>query len=264
MKKFVKAVSLCLALALTLALTACGGDSSKPAEETTLDDEVMTAGTLVVGISADYPPFESLDNEGNLIGYDVDMAKYLAGHLTTADGETYQVEFVQMEFSTIISALQTGQVDVGIAAFSYDPERQCLFTDPYYESSQVVCVRKDSGIASIEDLSGKTIAAGTGTVGYEKALEIEGANVVTPGDYLQQFEMLRVNQIDAIVCDAKVGEGYAENNEEFVVLEEPLVEDNLCITVREGNTKLLEALNVAIEEFVSSGTSDEYKEVWGL
>ena len=76
--------------------------------------------------------------------------------------------------------------------------------------------------------------------------------------------MLRVNQIDAIVCDAKVGEGYAENNEEFVVLEEPLVEDNLCITVREGNTKLLEALNVAIEEFVSSGTSDEYKEVWGL
>lgn len=263
MKKFVKAISLCLVLVLTLALTACGG-SGEATTAQHMDDEVLTAGTLVVGISADYPPFESLDNDGNLIGYDVDMAKYLADHLTTADGETYKVEFVQMEFSTIISALQTGQIDIGVAAFSYDPERQCLFTDPYYASSQVVCVRKDSGITSIDDLNGKTIAAGSGTVGYDKALEIEGANVVTPGDYLQQFEMLRVNQIDAIVCDAKVGEGYAESNEEFTILEEPLVEDNLCITVKEGNTKLLEALNVAIEEFMSSGTSDEYKEVWGL
>lgn len=261
MKKFTKLLALCLAAVLALSLTACNNSKQ---ETKHMDEEVMEAGTLVVGISADYPPFESLDTNGTLIGYDVDMANYLAEHLTTADGTAYKVEFVQMEFSTIISALQTGQIDIGVAAFSYDPKRQCLFTDPYYESSQVVCVRKDSGISSVEDLSGKTIAAGSGTVGYDKAMEIEGANVTTPGDYLQQFEMLRVNQIDAVVCDAKVGEGYAESDDTFMVLDEPLVEDNLCVIVKEGNTNLLDALNEAIAEFKDSGTSDAYKEVWGL
>jgi ABC-type amino acid transport substrate-binding protein len=259
MKK-IKLAPLCLAAVMGLSITACGSKTAS-----SMDDEVQKAGTLVVGISADYPPFESLDTNGNLVGYDVDMTNYLAQHLTTQDGQTYTVEFVQMEFSTIISALQTGQVDIGVAAFSYDPDRECLFTDDYYESAQVVCVRKDSGYTSLEDLKGKTIAAGTGTVGYSAAQEqIEDANMVTPGDYLQQFETLRVNQIDAVVCDATVAQGYVDSSDDFMILGDPLTEDNLCITVKKGNTNLQAALNTAIAEFKSSGTSDAYKETWGL
>ncbi len=253
--------SLVMVCAMML-LAACGGAAK--ADPNSLDGQVLTAGKLVVGICADYPPFESLDNSGNLIGYDVDMAKWLAAHLTTAAGKAYEAEFVQMDFSTIISALQTGQVDVGIAAFSYDPERQCLFTDPYYESAQVVCVHAGSGIAALADLNGKTVAAGEGTVGYDAAAELEGVTVVSPGDYLQQFELLRAGQIDAVVCDAKVGEGYAQSSSDFEVLKQVLAEDNLCITVKEGNTALLDALNKAVAEFMSSGTSDQYKENWGL
>lgn len=252
-------ISLALVLPLLL-LAACGG---KP-DPNSLDGQVMTVGKLVVGISADYPPFESLDNSGKLVGYDVDMATWLAAHLTTASGKPYEVEFVQMSFSTIISALQTGQVDVGVAAFSYDPERQCLFTDPYYQSAQVVCVNSASGITSLADLNGKTVAAGEGTVGYDAAAQLEGVTVSSPGDYLQQFELLRAGQIDAVVCDAKVGQGYADSGSDFVVLEEILAEDNLCVTVKEGNTALLAALNKAIAEFISSGTSDQYKADWGL
>lgn len=261
MKLYKSLLSLAL-VSVLLLLAACG--SAAKADPNSLDGQVMTAGKLVVGISADYPPFESLDSSGNLVGYDVDMAKWLAAHMTTSAGKAYEVEFVQMDFSTIISALQTGQVDVGIAAFSYDPERQCLFTDPYYESAQVVCVHSGSGITKLADLSGKTVAAGEGTVGYDAASELEGVTVVSPGDYLQQFELLRAGQIDAVVCDAKVGEGYAQSSGDFAVLEQVLAEDNLCVTVKEGNTALLEALNKVIAEFMSSGTSDQYKENWGL
>ena len=176
---------IALLIIMLVVLTACGGQKEKTVDS--LDDQVLKAGTLVVGISADYPPFESLDTSNNLVGYDVDMANSLASKIKTEDGKTYVVDFVQMDFSTIISALQTGQVDIGVAAFSYDPARQCLFTSPYYLSAQVIVVQKDSGINSLNDLNGKTVAAGDGTVGYEAASQIPGVTMVSPGDYLQQF-----------------------------------------------------------------------------
>ncbi len=253
---------IAILLIAAFILSGCGNNNNT--EKTSIDDEVLSKGTLVVGISADYPPFESLDLNNNLIGYDVDMANTLAAKIKTADGTVYKVEFVQMDFSTIISALQTGQVDIGIAAFSYDPERQCLFTDPYYLSAQVICVLNDSGINSTADLNGKTVAAGDGTVGYDAASEIAGVQMTSPGDYLQQFEMLKNYQIDAVVCDEKVAEGFVANNSSLKILDEKLAEDNLCITVKEGNTYILEALNTAIKSFVESGESDALKEKWGL
>ena len=192
------------------------------------------------------------------------MANSLASKIKTQDGKTYQVHFVQMDFSTIISALQTGQVDIGVAAFSYDPERQCLFTSPYYLSAQVIVIQKDSGITSLADLNGKTVAAGDGTVGYDAASQIAGVSMVSPGDYLQQFEMLKNDQIDAVVCDEKVAEGFVSTSNSLVILQEKLAEDNLCITVKEGNNFILEALNKAVEEFISSGESEQLKEKWGL
>lgn len=257
MKKFIITLLACLFI-----LAGCSGQQDKTVDS--IDDEVLTAGTLVVGISADYPPFESLDTSNNLIGYDVDMANILAAKIKSESGQSYKVDFVQMDFSTIISALQTGQVDVGIAAFSYDPDRQCLFTDPYYLSAQVIVVLKDSGINALKDLNGKTVAAGNGTVGYEAASEIEGVKMTSPGDYLQQFEMLKNNQIDAVVCDEKVAQGFVDTSDKLVILSEKLAEDNLCITVKTGHTFILQALNRAISEFVSSGESDNLKSKWGL
>ena len=88
--------------------------------------------------------------------------------------------------------------------------------------------------------------------------------MVSPGDYLQQFEMLKNNQIDAVICDQKVAENFVANSSNLTILDEKLAEDNLCITVKTGNTKTLEALNAAVAEFVSSGESDALKEKWGL
>lgn len=255
---------IALLIMICIILMGCGNNNNQNEQTTHFDDEVIKKGVLTVGISTDYPPFESLDTNGNIIGYDVDMANYLASKLMTTDNQAYTVEFVQLDFSNIISALQVGQVDVGISAFSYDPKRECAFTEPYYLSAQVITVRKDSGINTLADLNGKVVAAGTATVGYEAASEIEGVIMNDAGDYLTQFELLKANQVDAVVADQKVGESFATNNDELKILDETLAEDNLCITVKKGNDLLLAELNKAVEEFVSSGTSEEYKEKWGL
>ena len=88
--------------------------------------------------------------------------------------------------------------------------------------------------------------------------------MTSPGDYLQQFEMLKNNQIDAVVCDEKVAQGFVDTSDKLVILSEKLAEDNLCITVKTGHTFILQALNRAISEFVSSGESDNLKSKWGL
>ena len=256
-----KLINILLAVLIILMAAGCSSDSNS---EKTLDSEVMKKGVLIVGTSPDYPPFESLDTSGNIVGADIDMINELVKYIKTAEGEQYTVEFVAMDFSTIISALQTGQVDVGISAFSYNPDRKCLFSDPYYDSAQVVAVGKNSGISSLADLNGKLVAAGTGTVGWDAASAIEGVKMTAAGDYQQQFELLRVNQIDAVVCDETVALGYVRSSDDFRILSEYLTEDKLCITVAEGNQNILAAINNAISQYNATSMPDQIREKWGI
>lgn len=260
MKKITKIVSLCILVAMTIALTACGGSNGNSG----FNSEVIKEGVLTIGISADYPPYESLDDAGKLIGFDVDMANELVKYMKTTDGKEYKTEFVKMDFANIVSSMQTGQVDVGVACFTYDAKRQCLFSTPYMDSSQVIVVKSDSGIKSIADLKGKKVAAGEGTTGCAAAKEkITGAEIVTPGEYVMQFEMLRVNQIDAIVCDKAVAEGYEKSSKDFKVIE-TLIDESASVIVAKGHDALLKEVNSAVEQFKKS---DSYKQLltkWGL
>ena len=258
-----KMIAVMLVLVMALSLCACG-KSDEP-KEASLDSQVLKTGTLVVGICADYPPFEYLDDSGNLIGFDPDMITWLAEQLKTADGKAYSVEFVQIDFSNIISALQLGQVDVGVAAFSYDPERQCAFTDPYYASAQVVAVRADSEFTKPEDLiNGYEIVAGEGTIGFDAATEFFTGSTISSagGSYLAMFEQVAAGQKDAIVADDIVAQQYV-NAGNFKIIGK-LSTDELCITVKEGNDKIVEALNAAIKELYDSGKYEELREKWGV
>lgn len=285
-------IALTMALAILFTLGACGAheapaattaaatteaaaESTAEGSETTavaegpetaavLDSGVLKANTLVVGISSDYPPFESLDDNGNIVGFDADMATYLASVITTSDGTPYHVEFVNMDFHNIISALQLDQIDLGIAAFSYSPERKCTFSEPYYSSAQVVAVRADSDFTSIADLNGKLVVAGEGTVGYQAATEmIEGAEVTNAGgSYLTMFEMVRTGQCDAIVADSTVAQTYVDSGNFKII--DTLTSDELCVTVKEGNDVLVEAVNKAIDQFMASGEYENLREKWGV
>lgn len=284
-----KLIAMMMALAILFTMGACSKQEAPAASETTaaaqtaeteaeaaqteeapieaaavLDSGVLEKGKLIVGICSDYPPFESLDDEGNIVGFDADMAKYIGSVIVDSNGTPYEVEFVNMDFHNIISALQLGQVDLGIAAFSYSPDRKCAFSNPYYSSAQVVAVRADSNFNSIADLNGKLVVAGEGTVGYEAATEkIEGAEITSAGgSYLTMFEMVRTGQCDAIVADGTVAQTYVDNGGFKII--DTLTSDELCITIKEGNDVLVEAVNKAIEQFNASGKCDELRAAWGV
>lgn len=260
-----KIAAAALAAMMALSLTACGGN--KPKESYTgkaYEAEILTPGEIVVGVSADYPPYESLNpTTGALEGFDIDMTETLATYMG-AEGKEVKVVWKKMEFSTIITALQSGQIDLGVAAFTYDPDRECLFSDPYLESKQVVVLPAGSTITSFDEFDGLTVGAGLGTTGEAAAKEqLTGAKVTNPGDYTVMFEALKNGALDAVVCDGIVAQNYADTNG-YVIMEQPLVLEENSVIIASGNEQLLAEVNNAIAQFKASDAYVDLQVKWGL
>ncbi|MPM49845.1 Arginine-binding extracellular protein ArtP [bioreactor metagenome] len=184
--------------------------------------------------------------------------------LMTYLDEDVELEFAQMEFSTIVTAVQTGQVDIGLSGFTYDADRDVIFSDPYLSSSQVVLVKKDSGIAALTDLTGKTIGAQLGTTGEEAANSVEGVKeVVTFNDTLVGLESLNNGIVDAFVTDKAVAQNY-ESTGDYIILEEPLLDESVSIIVKNGNDLLADKINELIQQFTESADYETLVAKWGV
>lgn len=254
-----KLLAILLTLALIVSFAACGGNDK---EATVFTEQLQQEGKIIVGISPDYPPYEYYAEDGSIIGFDVEAFNEVVKILNENEGTNLEVEYLPMDFSTIVSAVQTGQVDIGVSCFTYDPDRDVLFTDYYLKSAQVVVVKKGSEITSVDQLVGKNIGAGTGTTGEAAALEIQDAKVTSPGDYTVMFEILKNDGLDAIVCDEAVGLNY-QSTGEFVVLD-TLVSEEVSAIIENENTLILDAMNKAIAEFIQSEEYTTLKAKYGL
>lgn len=254
-----------LAAMMALSLTACTGSGEQESYTgKAYESEILTPGEIVVGVSADYPPYESLNpTTGELEGFDIDMTETLATYMGS-EGKPVKVVWKQMEFATIITALQSGQIDLGVAAFTYDPDRECLFSDPYLESKQVVVLPAGSTITSFDEFEGLNVGAGLGTTGESAAKEkLTGATVTNPGDYTVMFEALKNGALDAVVCDGIVAQNYADTYG-FVIMDEPLVLEENSVIVATGNDALLAEVNSAIAQFKASDAYVDLQVKWGL
>lgn len=213
---------------------------------------------LRAGTSPDYPPFESLDESGNLIGFDIELMEAVAEIMGV------EVDYVQLDFSVIISALNSGQVDIGLSGFTYSPDRDVLFSEPYYMSAQAVVVRSASEITSLDELADKRLAAGLGTTGEAAAVEAyPDAEMVYPDDYLVGFEMLRSGQTDAVIADLGVAQNYAQQDD-FRMLDEYLQSEEMSIIVKKGNQDLMDRIDDAIIQFKATEEYDALLEKWEL
>lgn len=257
MKKF---LSIILSLTLLLTLGACGKKASSPDGQPTKDSAKVK--TLRVGVSPDYPPYESYGDNGKLVGFDIDAFAEIE-KILNENGGSYKIEWAPMDFSTIVSAVQSSQLDLGVSCFTYDPERDVIFSEPYLKSSQVIVVKKGSPIKSKDDLKGKKIGAGTGTTGEKAAKEIENAKVSSASDYITNFEILKNGGYDAVVCDEAVGKNYAAQDA-FEMLSEKLVDESVSAITKKGNDDLMKEINAAIAKFVASPKYAELQEKHGL
>jgi ABC-type amino acid transport substrate-binding protein len=199
----------------------------------------------------DYPPFESLNPKGEIEGFDVDIANALAKTMNL------KLKIVQMDFNVVISSLQVGQIDVGVSAFSYNEERDVLFSDPYLNVDQVMVVRKDSGFTKPSDLSGKKIATGIGT-----ASEVAAQAAVPDAEYVDlygkdvEYTALRNETVDAVVSEGLVAKHFVTEESGLMILEPALSSEQLHVIVRKGNDLLLKKVNEALKLILDA---QEYK-----
>lgn len=245
------------AAVMALSLAACGGSSAdKPASDTAEKQKI------IIGISPDYPPYDDLNADGSITGFDYEMGEWLFNWMNE-NGYNYDHEWKQMSFDTIISAIQADQVDLGISGFTYDKDRKVLFSEPYHESAEVALVNEDSDLTSVDDLKGKTIGAQLGTTGESCANDIEGANVQAIEDMGICMQSLKGGAYDAVILDLPVAENYV-NAGGYRILEGKLLDEQNFVIAKEGNDELMKAVNEAIKAFLESNDCQTLKEKYGL
>jgi len=215
---------------------------------------LLKKNTLIIGNSPDYPPYESVEN-GKLVGFDIELFEAVGA------GMGLKVEWSSMSFDNILVAVPAGKVDIGVSGFTYSEERakNLLFNKvPYLKSGQVAFVRADSDIKSVKDFPGRSFYAGLGTTGENALKEIEGVKISNTMDYQIAFEMLSRGQLDGIVCDVAVGEGYLKTMN-LRAIDPPLVDEENFIITRLGNEALASAIDAELTKFMKTKAYEDLR-----
>ena len=249
MKKF---VALLLAVLMVASLCACGQKDT----QTGSDIKTVTAGKLTMSTNAQFPPYESVADDGKgyegtgFEGIDIEIAYALAQKL----GLELVVD--DMDFDSALSAVQTGKSDIVAAGVTVTPERQntMCFTDSYANGVQVVIVKEGSDIKSIDDLEGKKIGTQRGTTGYIYCSDDFGdENVVAYDDGLTAVQALNNGQVDAVVIDNAPAQEFVAANPGLKILDTSYAEEDYAIGMAK-NSPLEDAVNSALEELKADGT----------
>ena len=282
MKKNVLALSL--ALALGLGLTACSSSNSGSASNSgsntdTSGSQSSTSGSntgaekLVLGTSADYPPFEFhvlQDGEDKIVGIDVFLAQQIAEDMGA------ELEISDMDFDMLLNLMNKGDVDMVIAAMELKDDRAAAadYSDPYYtDEAPLIVVRKADldQYKTLEDFSGKTVGAQTGTTKADIVLgtDPEKPHMTDVQDLLlpkvtDLIAQLQFEKCDAVVLDAAVAQKYVASNDELAIVESiDLGEaaEPYRVWVAKGDPKgLLPSINETIAKVLSDGTMDGFIE----
>ncbi len=261
MKKF---LAMALAAVMVLGVAGCGSSSDEKTEENTENTEQTgettegTDGIIKMGVSADFPPFESYaDDAVTFVGFDIDLMQEICNRL----GMELQIQ--DMNFDAIVAAVQTGKLDVGVSGITITDERKesVAFSDPYFVASQSILVQKDSPIKSYEDLVNGDYTAGVqlGTTGDIMASEKISGRVSQYEKYGDALAALLAGKNDCMVLDTGVADAFAAANDLVVVgtFGEATDSENYGIAIAKENTELLEKVNGALAEMKEDGFIDE-------
>ncbi len=252
MRKVVTTI-LTVAIIAALVFTGCTSQGSNLSR-------IKKAGVLKVGADTTYPPFEWINTQtGKPQGFDVDLANLIAKKLGV------KAEIISTAWDGIIPALKAGKFDVIISAMTITDERkkEIDFSDPYYDSGQIIAVRKDNTtIHGPEDLSGKVVGVQTGTTGEIAAKKIKGAIIKEYPDIQYAFTDLEKGRIDAVINDFPVSAYYAKGHPDVKLVGKLFTKEQYGIALRKDETDLKEAINKILKEIKSDGEYDQIFEKW--
>lgn len=251
------------ALAGSAVLGGCGGSSDSAADTAEETYTLVKEGTLTNVAELGFAPFEYIDEDGNTVGFDVDLSEAIAEKLGLA------CEWLpNQSFDTLVPTIKAGgKADISIAGITISDERleDVDFTDPYLDSNQGIITLADS--AETEEslnAAGKSIACQSGTTGNDWILEnLPEAECVPLADVTAGLMGVSTGLYAAMVIDLPVAENMLTNSfSDLAVLKEIPTGEQYGIAVSKDNPKLTEAINAALAEMESDGTMAEIKTKW--
>lgn len=253
MKKIIALIAA-LIMALTM-LVGCGGNTGTTTDnDANTDNGTSTAETLVMGTNASFPPYEFVDDNGKIVGIDAEIAEAIAEKLGM------KLEIKDMEFDSLIPAVQAGSIDVALAGMTVTDERleSVNFSDSYAKGVQVVIVKEDSAIATIDDMTGKMIGVQSGTTGDIYCTDDYGQeNVKQFTNGALAVAALMNGQVDCVVIDNEPAKNYVKANAGLKILETSYADEDYAAAIAKTNTELLNKVNDALKELKDSGKLDE-------
>ena len=264
-------VGVALALALTLALAGCGGDDNDSgggttsgasfAEGTTMA-RLNQAGTVTVGTKFDQPLFGLKNLEGNPEGFDVEIAKLIAGEMGIAADK---VKFVESVSANREPFIQQDKVDFVVATYTINDKRKQVvdFAGPYYVAGQDIMVAKGNpeGIAGPEDLAGKKVCSVTGSTPAENIrTNYPDADLTEFDVYSKCAEALKNKQVQAVTTDNVILLGLiSQDPDAFELVGKPFTEEPYGIGLKKGDTAFRSFINDTLDKLYQDG---RWKAAW--
>ena len=244
MKKAIKFAALILSVIMLLAaFTGCTAKNEN---------------VLIMATNAEFPPYEYYDGN-EVIGIDAEIAKAIADKL----GMELQID--DMDFDSIISAVQSGKADMGLAGMTVTDERKenVNFTSSYATGIQVVIVKEGSEITTVDDLyaEGKEYAIGVQTATTGDLYITWDIDDYSLGHTVERYSKgadavlaLANGQIDCVIIDNEPAKAFVANHEGLTILDTEYAVEEYAIAIAKDNEELLEKVNGALEELIADGT----------
>lgn len=237
-----KVLTLALATVMTmLACASCGGSEE----------------ALVMATNAEFPPYEYFEGE-TIVGIDAEIAQAICDKI----GAELTIEHV--DFDSIIPGVQSGKYDFAMAGLTVSDERkeQVDFSTSYATGVQVIVVKEDSAITSVDDLfaqgASHTIGVQLATTGdLYTTWDLEDAGLATIERYNKGADAIMAltsDKVDCVVIDNEPAKVFVQNNEGLKILETEYITEEYAIAVGKENTELMEKVNTALNELIADGT----------
>jgi len=252
----------------SLALAGLVSSGVAQAQEKSRLDEILARGKVIVGVTSEAPPFGFIDEKGELVGFDIDIAKLLAKYLFNNDASPKRIEFVKQGFAARWPNVESGAVDFGVQVTTILPDRvmRVAFTQAYIDSGIVLLVRKDSPIKVFKDLDDAKFTAAllTNPAQAERAKQFfPKAKTIILDSVAAQFTAVKTNRADAAQLDTPVARWYVKQNPEMRILDEALVPPtNNAIFLKMGDFKFWLVLDTLVGEMKGGSLYNEYSAIY--
>lgn len=240
---------------MAMGLIGCGGKKD-------MLDEIKKNGKVVVGLSADYAPYEfhtMIDGKDEVVGFDIDLAKEIAKDLGV------ELEIKEMEFDSLITSLPAGKIDLIISGMNPDEERKKAidFSDIYYVSQHGILVRAEDKdkYKSVEDLAGKAVGAQLGSTQQDIAEEkIQNPDMHLLANINDLILELKSGKIEALITEVPVAEMAIKSNSDLALAEQKFQDESggNAVGIKKNSPELTTEVNKTIKRLMEDGSMSKF------